>query len=58
MSSPDFIGWLLTYAMHSTVLLILAWLVAGRVNLGVSRHGQSPRQNVTVIKCVEPSSGI
>lgn len=32
MSSPDFTGWLLTYAMHSTVLLILAWLVTGRVN--------------------------
>ena len=31
MSSPDFTGWLLTYAVHSTVLLVLAWLVASRV---------------------------
>lgn len=31
MSSPELTGWLLTYAVHSTVLLVLAWLVASRV---------------------------
>lgn len=31
MSSPDLTGWLLTYAVHSTVLLMLAWLVSSRV---------------------------
>lgn len=31
MSSPDFTGWLLTYALHSTVLLVLAWLATSRV---------------------------
>ena len=31
MSNPELTGWLLTYAVHSTVLLVLAWLVAGRI---------------------------
>jgi len=31
MSNPELTGWLLTYAVHSTVLLALAWLVAGRI---------------------------
>jgi beta-lactamase regulating signal transducer with metallopeptidase domain len=31
MSSPDLSGWLLTYAVHSTVLLLLAWILASRV---------------------------
>jgi len=31
MSSPDFTGWLLTYAVHSTVLLLLAWMATSRV---------------------------
>lgn len=32
MSSPDFTGWLLTYAVHSTVLLVLAWVATSRVS--------------------------
>jgi beta-lactamase regulating signal transducer with metallopeptidase domain len=32
MSNPELTGWLLTYAVHSTVLLVLAWLVAGRIS--------------------------
>jgi len=32
MSSPDFTGWLLTYAVHSTMLLVLAWLAASRTD--------------------------
>ena len=31
MSNPELTGWLLTYAVHSTVLLALVWLVAGRI---------------------------
>lgn len=32
MSSPDLTSWLMTYAVHSTVLLVLAWLAASRIN--------------------------
>ena len=28
MASPEISGWLLTYAVHSTVLLLATWLVA------------------------------
>ena len=31
MSNPELTGWLLTYAVHSTALLGLAWLAAGRI---------------------------
>ena len=32
MSSPDFTGWLLTYAVHSTVLLVFAWVATSRAS--------------------------
>ena len=31
MSSPELTGWILTYAIHSTALLVAAWVISGRV---------------------------
>ncbi|HEV8196435.1 MAG TPA: hypothetical protein VGP87_07325, partial [Gemmatimonadales bacterium] len=30
MPSPELSGWLLTYLLHSTLLLVAAWIVAPR----------------------------